>query len=437
MGLRRSIATIAAKIELQEPDPQLELKRCAELLRQFGSARSLSRGRQLHSLLARHGRRDRERFVGNLLVQMYGSCGSVIEAREVFDAIHQRNVYSWTILVTAYAHNGHLADSKHILAKMPGHSIVVWNVVITAYGARGYVDEARGLFARMPVANVVSWSIVVTAYAQEGNLLEAGILFDAMPERTVVPCTAMIVANAENGNLREAEEIFHRMPQWNGVDPDKSALMGVIDASSGLACTTKAKIIHMIVEELVHPPDAGIDTKLVSMFAKCGCPEAAREIFDRMEDRGRVAWNSMLAAYAQNERGAEALQLFKEMELEGIEVDEVSFVCVLSVCSHAGMLATACCEFSSMVGDFEIAPVVDHFNCVIDLLGRLGRIGDAQEIVLEMPFEPGTVSWRSVLSACGLQGNVQKASLAATELHNLENQDGGPFVLLSNVHARA
>ncbi|EFJ24384.1 hypothetical protein SELMODRAFT_101726 [Selaginella moellendorffii] len=341
------------------------------------------------------------------------------------------DLISSTAILSAIAQSGDLEISKAIYDSSHEHDLALQNAMLVAYSRNGQIESSKHIFDSMEFHDLVSWNSMISAFAQTGHLEEASSFFAAMPARDLFSWSAML-----NGHSRDAFEVFQCMAM-EGVDPDKSALMGVIDASSGLACTTKAKIIHMIVEELVHPPDAGIDTKLVSMFAKCGCPEAAREIFDRMEDRGRVAWNSMLAAYAQNERGAETLQLFKEMELEGIEVDEVSFVCVLSVCSHAGMLATACCEFSSMVGDFEIAPVVDHFNCVIDLLGRLGRIADAQEIVLEMPFEPGTVSWRSVLSACGLQGNVQKASLAATELHNLENQDGGPFVLLSNVHARA
>ncbi|XP_024525479.1 pentatricopeptide repeat-containing protein At4g02750 [Selaginella moellendorffii] len=657
----------------------------ADLLRQCGSAKALAEGRKIHELVARSGHGE-DPFLGNLLVRMYGSCGRLQEALEVFNNLKRRDVFSWNVMLAAYAQNGHLQEAAEVFHRMPLKSSSSWNAMITAYSLVGRVLEARMLFDEMIERTVISWNTIIVTYAQNGHpaealymfktmdlsgfqpnkarivhclVIESGFqsdimvattvlnmygkcgslddalaVFHALPSRDVVATNAMITAYAQNkhlpqarelfestkrksiiswntmiaayiqaGEIAEARGLFDRMElrntaSWNTLlagyahsghlqealtlfaimdlearePPDKVTFVTMLDVcgnlknsaageeidaavtSSGLwqdvtvgnalvcmhgrcgrmelarslfermehrdgvlwttmvaayaqnnlldqaratfdampdklslvapwnamisayvrcgenssgvmlfllmdleggraneitlvcvfeACTTPSQLatgrrIHTALERsgenqlLNHP---AVRTSLVNMYGKCGKLAEARAIFDKVAASQRgdlVLFSAMIAAYAQSGHSKESLELFGAMALDGILPTDVTFISVLAACSHAGLAKDARYHFVAMAGDYGIAASLDHYICMVDVLGRSGKVAEAGELVGVMPFVPDAVAWKTLLGCSKVHENAGLARWAAEKLARIDAKNPSSYLLLSS-----
>ncbi|KAF5203496.1 Pentatricopeptide repeat, partial [Thalictrum thalictroides] len=283
--------------------------------------------------------------------------------------------------------------------------------------------------------DIVSWTALVSAYAKCGMPDDAHRVFDEMPERNAVSWAAVVAGYSQSGRHEEALRVFDKM-RCAKVEPTEAMLISVLSSSGHLGVLEVGKWVHDYVEHKGIPLTASMGTALLSMYSKCGCIDNAIQIFKVMPRRDELGWTAMISALSMHGRGREALALFEEMVSVRLRPDHVTFIGVLSACSHAGLIDEGCHYFQCMKEVYKIAPGVEHYGCMVDILGRGGRIEEAWDLIRNMPMKPDAFVFKSLLSACTSYGNLNCAEWAAKKLIELNQDSGTPYILLGNVYAR-
>ncbi|XP_002971795.2 pentatricopeptide repeat-containing protein At4g02750 [Selaginella moellendorffii] len=266
---------------------------------------------------------------------------------------------------------------------------------------------------------------------------QAWKIFVDMGSKDVITWTVMCVAYAQNGFRKEALQLFQEM-QLEGRRPTSATLVAVLDTCAHLAALQKGRQIHSHIIENGFRMEMVVETALINMYGKCGKMAEARSVFEKMAKRDILVWNSMLGAYAQHGYYDETLQLFNQMQLDGEKADAVSFVSVLSALSHSGSVTDGYQYFVAMLQDFSITPTPELYGCVVDLLGRAGRIQEAVDIVLKLSgCLPDGILWMTLLGACRTHNKTDQAKAAAEQVLERDPSHSGAYVVLSNVYAAA
>jgi pentatricopeptide repeat protein len=246
----------------------------------------------------------------------------------------------------------------------------------------------------------------------------------------------MIAAYAQNGQGEEALQLFRQM-QLAGVKPNLKTFTSVLPACANLAALEQGKEIHKEIIRNRFKSDVFVGSALVDMYAKCGSLEHAQDEFYKICHPNVVSWNAMIAGYAMHGHGKEALQLFEQMQYSGTNPDSVTFISVLSACCHAGLVKEGCHYFDSMNQYYHITPTREHYGCMIDLLGRAGRLYEAQDLISKMPIKPDASMWGCLLAACRTHNNIKLGKYVAGCILELDPENTTPYVLLSNMYAEA
>nr|GLL31774.1 pentatricopeptide repeat-containing protein At1g56690, mitochondrial-like isoform X2 [Ipomoea trifida] len=430
------------------------------------------------------------------LVRGYVEEGLISEAESLFWQMPEKNVVSWTVMLGGLIQAGRIGEAKRLYDMMPVKDVVSMTNMIGGYCLAGRVDEARGIFDSMDVKNVISWTSMVTGYAQNDRVDIARKLFEVMPEKNEVSWTAMLLGYTQNGRIEEAWKLFKEMPvkptaacnaiilgvgqngevdkarmvfdstmekddgtwsamikvyerkgyelnalnlfrlmQREGVRPNFPSLISTLSVCASLATIDYGREIHALLIRSKLDEDIYVSSVLITMYVKCGDLVRARTIFDRLSSKDTVTWNSIITGYAQNGLGEEALEVFREMCSQGIAPDVVTFVGVLSACSYTGKVKEGQDIFESMNSKYLLEPESEHYACMVDLLGRAGRLTEAMDLIEKMPMEADAVIWGSLLAACRMHMNLDFAEVAGKKLLQLEPEKTGPYVLLSNIYA--
>lgn len=271
-------------------------------------------------------------------------------------------------------------------------------------------------------------------YAKCGCLDSAKQVFDAMERKDTGVWNALIGGYALNGCFHQALRLFDDLLS-SGLSPDAPTLVSTLCACTNLGVLDVGKRIHLYMEERYPRFDAILGTSLIEMYAKCGCIDASRQVFDRMKEKDTMAWTSMVGALAAHGHAEAALELFDSMKKCGHKPDEVTFVGVLNACRHAGLVEEGLDHFKSMKRDYGITPRVEHYGCIIDLYSRTGRLREAFDLIGSMGSDANPIIWRSFLSACRINLDVELAEIAVENLVRLRSGHCGDYVLLSNIYA--
>lgn len=371
----------------------------------------------------------------NALIDMYGKCGKLGCARKVFDEMSQRDVVSYNALLGAYARIGEgMTDARMVFDRMPMKNLISWNAMIVGYANCGDIDSAQLIFDMMNDKNVVSWTTMLVGYTKNRLMDKARIIFEAMPEKTLVCWTAMISGYAQNGVPNEALKYFYGM-QRARVRPDPYAMTAVMSAIAQLGCPDLASWITTLVDQEGIERNERVLTSLVDMHAKCGNIEKACQLFEEIPRPDVYPYSALITGLASHGHGLKALEIFRKMLMEKVEPDYVTFVGVLNACSHAGLVEEGLAYWESMINKYKIQPDADHYACVIDMLGRAGRLEQAYKILQSMPMGPRPGALGALLAACRTYNNVRIAESVAQELFVLEPQNTGNYVLLSGIYA--
>ncbi|TVU51522.1 hypothetical protein EJB05_02957, partial [Eragrostis curvula] len=309
----------------------------------------------------------------NALVDMFGKCGCVVSAKEVFDGMAVKDVYSWTSMVGAYAKCGDLESAARMFEVMPTRNVVSWSCIIAGYSRANQADEAVRLFSDMVAA---------------------------------------------------------------GVEPIDATLVSVLSACAQLGCLDLGRWIYdkYIVSNKVRLT-VNLGNAFIDMFAKCGDVGGAARLFGDMEERNLVSWNSMITALAAHGQSDEALHFLKKFKGTGIVPDEITYTGVLSACGHSGLVPEGRYHFKEMKNVYGIEPRAEHYACMIDLLGKVGLLEEAFEVARSMPKGADEAGWGALLNACRMHGNIEIAECAADKLVGLDPSDSGIYVLMSQIYA--
>jgi pentatricopeptide repeat protein len=273
-------------------------------------------------------------------------------------------------------------------------------------------------------------------YVKCGNLKDAQKVFDNMLDKEVISWNAMIAGYGQTGQGEKAMKLFFQM-QIGGMDKDHFTYTSVLSASASLVAVEQGKLVHAHIIKTGYESNVSVGNTLVDMYAKCGSINAAHKVFENMPEKDVVSFNAIIAGYAHHGHGNEALRFFEQMQLVGMQPNDITFICILSACSHVGLVNEGCNYFNSMCRDHNIKPRMEHYACMVDLLSRAGCLYEVEEFIHEMPFKPGAVIWRTLLGACRVHGNIELGKLAAEYALELEPQDSATYVLLSNMFAAA
>ncbi|CAM8916285.1 unnamed protein product [Rhodiola kirilowii] len=307
------------------------------------------------------------------------------------------------------------------------------------------VEVARKLFDEMSDRNVVSWTAMISGYMRLGQIGNAILLFEKMPERDVPSWNSIISGCTQNGLFSEAISLIKRMViaaeseeiKLKNSRPNQITVACALSACSHTGMLQLGKGIHAYTyrNNLAH--DVYISNALVDMYGKCGSLKVARSVFDTTRNRSLMSWNSMINAYALHGQSANAIDLFEEMihQKNYIIPDGVTFVGLLNACTHGGLVEQGWSYFDMMTADYRIEPRIEHYGCLIDLLGRTGRFNEAMEVISNMSLPPDEVVWSSLLNGCKIHGQADLAEFAVRKLLEFDPENGGYGIMLANLYS--
>lgn len=279
-------------------------------------------------------------------------------------------------------------------------------------------------------------SALIDNYSKWGELPNALTIFNEMETSDLIVWNSVIGAFAQNTDGDEALNLFKRMKR-RGFMADQATLTSVLRACTGLALLELGRQIHVHVLKFKYSRDLILSNALLDMYCKCGSMEDARFEFGRMVDKDVISWSTMIIGLAQNGFSHEALEMFQKMERSGTKPNYITIVGVLFACSHAGLVDKGRSYFESMEKIFGIKPGREHYGCMVDLLGRAGKLDEAIELIKRMEPEPDAVTWRTLLGACRIHRNMDLAAYAAKRVLDLDPDDAGTYILLSNIYANS
>ncbi|KAI3889639.1 hypothetical protein MKX03_007661 [Papaver bracteatum] len=446
------------------------------LLNLCSSHGSLNQGKQIHAHLIRKVGMN-HLIVETELVHMYAKCGELNYAEQIFNGMDERNSYSWNSLIEGYEQNDEPERALQIfrLMQVSGikpdhfsltstisacrklsnikngkelHGFVVRNnlesqgilrcVLVDMYATCGFMDCACRVYNQTSEKDVNVQNVMLSSFIGCGRVDDAKWVFDQMEERNTISWNSILTGFTNSESKDEAFKLFRRMQEEN-VESDSSTLVTLFNFCANLPALAQGEQLHShaIKKGLFVYNSVVMDSSLVDMYAKGGSIERARRIFDNMTDRNVISWNAMINGYAKHGMTAEVLKLYELMQAEGVYPNDSTFLSVLSACSHTGKIHEGLQVFISMLEDFKIVAKAEHYTCMVDLLGRVGLLDEAKEVIEKMPVEPEISTWGALLGACKLHQNIELGKLAADQLFEMDPQNPGHYVLLSNIYAVA
>uniref|UniRef100_A0A804PHG9 Pentatricopeptide repeat-containing protein n=1 Tax=Zea mays TaxID=4577 RepID=A0A804PHG9_MAIZE len=277
---------------------------------------------------------------------------------------------------------------------------------------------------------------MLSAYARGRRVGDAERLFAGMPDRSMVSWTAMVSGYMQNGRHEEAVRTFLDMWDGAGVRPNELAVCSVLPACAALGALALGRKVERYARGRGMLRNVYVANALVEMYAKCGSIRRGWKVFRGMGTRRDLcSLNSMIMVFAVHGLWTEALALFHKLRMTGAKPDVITFVVVILACTHGSLVDEGKLLFNSMRGEFGLKPRIEHYGCMVDLLGRAGLLKEADSLTASMPMEPDAVIWAALLGACSFHGNLELAETAVEKLMHLEPHNTANLVILSNIYA--
>jgi pentatricopeptide repeat protein len=357
----------------------------------------------------------------------------------------QLNIFPWNLRLARYVKAGLHHKALDLFAQMQQEGLIpdsfTFVQLLNACASLRALESGRQIHAQIIQSgcecNVFVESGLIDMYAKCGSLADARKVFNKMDARDVVSYNAMILAHVKSGQAQEALELFQRMQCEEGAEPDRATFLAVLNACASVASLNEGRCVQEQIIQNGLGSDVFVANSLIDMYSKCGVIDDAQKVFNKMTTRDVVAWNTMLGGYAMHGLAKEALELLERMCEEGVEVDNVTLVALLSACSHLGLVDEGMHYYESMGLVYGVSSTVEHYACMVDLLGRAGHLDGAEDLIKTMPFEPNVAVWKALLGACRVCGNVEMGERIAKEVIDLDPGNSAGYVLLSNIYAAA
>ncbi|KAJ0975122.1 hypothetical protein J5N97_017087 [Dioscorea zingiberensis] len=419
--------------------------------------RSLSSWNAMISLYAQSGRLDlalalfeqmteRNNVSWNAMIAGYNQNGLDLEALKFFSRMLNESSmapdnFTLTSVLSACANLGKLRVGEQVHAHIVRSEMVckgeLGNALISMYSKSGGVETAQRIAEHSMASdlNVISFTALLEGYVKLGDLQPARKIFESMRNPDVVAWTAMVVGYVQNGFHNDAMELFRLMVN-RGPKPNNYTLAAVLSVCSSSAMLDHGKQIHSKAIKSGEGLSISVSNALITMYAKSGNLTAAKRVFDQIRSgRETVSWTAMIIALAQHGFGDEAIRLFEEMLMSGIQPDHITYVGVISACTHTGLVEEGKNYYAMMQNKHKIEPTSSHYACVIDLFARSGLLKEAEEFIKTLPMEPDAIAWGSLLAACKVHKNADMAKFAAERLLAIDPENSGAYSALANVYS--
>ncbi|XP_059634614.1 pentatricopeptide repeat-containing protein At3g09040, mitochondrial-like isoform X1 [Cornus florida] len=401
-----------------------------------------TQGQQIHAQSMKLGYSSIS-FVSNSLISMYMKCGGFKDALSVFSGISEPNRVSYNALITGLVENQQPESGFEVFKLMYQRGLIPDR--FTFVGVLGICTSADDMWGGMELhcqtvklnldSTAFIGNVIITMYSKFNLVEEAMKAFELIEEKDVISWNTLITACSHCDHYAKGLSVFNKMTKENGIMPDDFTYASALAACAGLASIRHGSQIHAHLIRTRLDEDVGVSNALLNMYAKCGCIGYAYTVFNQVKCRNVVSWNSIIAGFGNHGLGEKALELFEQMKERCLQPDSVTFVGLLTACNHAGLVDKGQAYFNSMSEIYGIAPSVEHLSCLIDLLGRAGRLNEAEEYIEKFPFGHDPVILGSLLSSCRLHGDVVIGERLARRLLKREPVTTSSYVLLSNLYA--
>ncbi|KAI3754515.1 hypothetical protein L1987_54299 [Smallanthus sonchifolius] len=374
-------------------------------------------------------------------ISLYAKCGDVSKARYLFEQIERADIIAYNAMISGFSCNQQLAYAVDLFNKVMvlNHRVNSSTIVglIPVFYPFGHLILTSTIHSFGLKSNLISKISVATAlitvYSRLNEMVSARKLFDETPDKSLAAWNAMISGYAQNGVTDKAITLFQQMQTFK-IAPNPTTITSILSACAQLGALSLGKRAHDLAKKENFESNVYVSTALIDMYAKCGSIKDARQVFDNITQKNEVTWNAMISGYGLHGLAHEALNIFNKMVDLNVPVTGVTFVSVLYACSHAGLVNEGEEIFHKMVQDHAFKPLPEHYACMVDIYGRSGELQKALTFINNMPIDPGPATWGALLSACKTHKNTDLARLASNKLFELDPENVGYHVLLSNIH---
>ncbi|XP_071735525.1 pentatricopeptide repeat-containing protein At4g13650 [Rutidosis leptorrhynchoides] len=402
---------------------------------------ALDLGEQIHSQTVKTGFQTNV-YVSSVLIDMYSKHGELYTAQKILRRLKEKDVVSWTAMIAGYAQHELFFEALKTFEEMLHQGIQSDNIgfssAISACAGIQTIDQGRQIHGQSVVCGYSSdlsiGNALVCLYARCGLINEAYLAFDKINHKDNVSWNGLVSGFAQSGNYEESLKVFSKMNEI-GVEMNMFTYGSAVSAAANTTNVTQGKQIHSRMIKTGYSLEPEASNVLITLYSKCGSLNDAKKEFLEMRDKNEISWNAMITGYSQHGCGDEAIKLFEEMKKFGFTPNYVTFVGVLTACSHVRLVEKGLEYFNSMSQTYGLVPRPEHYACVVDILGRAGLLTRGLEFIKSMPIEPDAMVWRTLLSACTVYKNKEIGEISAKHLLELEPEDSATYVLLSNMYA--
>ncbi|KAK7278859.1 hypothetical protein RJT34_23898 [Clitoria ternatea] len=409
------------------------------------ASRMLNVGTQTHGFAVKSGLLM-DWSVKNSVLRMYADRGSIKEVELLFGELNKKDVASWRFLISFYASSGDMMRMAGLFREMQNLEVDPWTIetltlIISAFAKCGNLSEGECihcLVIKTGFSDDILLTSLVDFYAKCGKLEISVQLFREIHFKSNITWCAMMSGFIQNGSFMEAISLFQEMQAEDLVIvPEIWRIL--LDAYANLGALKSGKVVHgYLIKNLFHEPVDGavqLQTSILNMYLRVGSMSSARVCFDNMPVKDVVAWTAMIEGLGSHGFGFEALKYFNLMIEQRVQPNSVTFLSLLSACSHSGLVSEGCDIYYSMKWCFGMEPALDHHTCIVDLFGRCGMLKEALAIIFKMVILPDSRIWGALVAASRVYGNKKLGEYAAQRLLELEPDNAGYYTLLSNVKA--
>ncbi|EFH61296.1 pentatricopeptide repeat-containing protein [Arabidopsis lyrata subsp. lyrata] len=387
-----------------------------DLLHACISAKSLHHGIKICSLVLNNPSLRHDPKLLSKLITLFSVCRRLDLARKIFDDVTDSSLLTekvWAAMAIGYSRNGSPRDALIVYVDMLCSFIEPGNFSISV-ALKACVDlkdlrVGRGIHGqivkRKEKVDQVVYNVLLKLYMERGSFDDARKVFDGMSERNIVTWNSLISILSKKVRVHEMFNLFRKM-QEEMIGFSWATLTTILPACSRVAALITGKEIHAQILKSKEKPDVPLLNSLMDMYGKCGDVEYSRRVFDGMLTKDLTTWNTILNCYAINGNIEEVINLFEWMIESGVAPDGITFVALLSGCSDTGLTEYGISLFERMKTEFRVSPALEHYACLVDILGRAGKIEEAVKVIETMPFKPSASIWGSLLNSCRLHGNV-------------------------------
>ncbi|KAI3892415.1 hypothetical protein MKX03_012633 [Papaver bracteatum] len=428
-------------VEMWKSDVECDSHTFASAVKACADSNALNYGREIHTQAIKVGV-DSTSFVANTLAAMYNKCGKLEYGLCLFGRMRTRDVVSWTTTIATYLQLGREEKAIQTFLQMRESDIspneFTFAAVISCCAGLAKIEWGEQLHAHsLSMGFMDSLSVAnatIKMYAECGRLDSSLVVFHEMSRKDVVTWSTIISGYSQGGQCEEAFQLLSWMRK-EGTKPNEFTLASLLSVCGSMAIVELGRQVHAHILSVGIERDVMINSALVNMYSKCGSISEASQIFNATANQDVVSWTAMINGYAEHGYSKQAIDLFEEKSKAGLKPDDVTFIGILSACSHAGLVDLGFHYFRSMSKVYKISPGKEHYGCMIDLLCRVGRLSEAEEMILSMPFKQDDVVWSTLLRACMVHRDAERAKRIVRFSFEIDPNCAGTHITFCNILA--